>query len=88
MDRGGLGPSRVTHAPPYPRAMSLSACESPGGAIESAHHVELPKPERARYERLVQPVVDEAQSAVESGRSLGLSAAVDYALESIRMNNH
>jgi predicted ATPase/DNA-binding SARP family transcriptional activator len=57
-------------------------------AIESAHHVELPKPERARYERLVQPVVDEAQSAVESGRSLGLSAAVDYALESTRMNNH
>jgi len=56
-------------------------------AIESSHHVELPNSTRARYQRLVQPVVDAAQSAFESGRSLGLSAAVEYALESTRMND-
>jgi predicted ATPase/DNA-binding SARP family transcriptional activator len=54
-------------------------------AIERAHQVELPQSKRVRYQRIVQPIVEEAQSEVESGRGLELSAAVDYALDSTRI---
>ena len=52
-------------------------------SIESAHKVGLLAPERARYERLVEPAVGAAQPALEEGRKLILTAAVTYALESM-----
>jgi tetratricopeptide (TPR) repeat protein len=52
-------------------------------SIESAHDVELLKPERARYQRVVRPVLDSVHAALEEGRSLPSAAAVAEALESL-----